>query len=200
MIELSTLYDAVMATPEDDFPRMVYADRCEELGDTDRANFIRASISAWNDKQRTIKPPRGKGREWAGKLMDVLPGKTKFKWRRGFLAEFELASYEIREHLPDLVKAYPLEYITVFDMRPYCTVEDNPQMVWSWTQIEREDGNYGIGNCPRIWFQFLKTKRGYNDGLARYPLAYRFYSSQREAEEDLSQAVLTWARQRKDRR
>jgi uncharacterized protein (TIGR02996 family) len=38
---LAALYKAVLANPDDDLPRLVYADRLDELGDHPRAEFIR---------------------------------------------------------------------------------------------------------------------------------------------------------------
>ena len=35
----------VLANPESDVPRLIYADWCEENGDTDRAAFIRAQCA-----------------------------------------------------------------------------------------------------------------------------------------------------------
>jgi uncharacterized protein (TIGR02996 family) len=45
---LATLYKAVLANPDDDLPRLVYADRLDELGDHPRAEFIRAQIHVAN--------------------------------------------------------------------------------------------------------------------------------------------------------
>ncbi len=47
---LAALYKAVLADPDDDLPRLVYADRLDELGETARAEFIRLQIHAANTK------------------------------------------------------------------------------------------------------------------------------------------------------
>ncbi len=47
---LAALYKAVLANPDDDLPRLVYADRLEELGNTARAEFIRLQIHVANTK------------------------------------------------------------------------------------------------------------------------------------------------------
>jgi len=45
---LAALYKAVLANPDDDLPRLVYADRLDELGDHPRAEFIRLQIHMAN--------------------------------------------------------------------------------------------------------------------------------------------------------
>ncbi len=47
---LAALYKAVLAAPDDDLPRLVYADRLEELGDQARAEFIRLQIHVASTK------------------------------------------------------------------------------------------------------------------------------------------------------
>jgi uncharacterized protein (TIGR02996 family) len=44
------LYEAVLAAPADDLPRLVYADWLEEHGDAERAEFIRAQIAGDIDR------------------------------------------------------------------------------------------------------------------------------------------------------
>ncbi len=46
---LTALLAAVIADPADDMPRLLYADRCEELGDDARAEFIRVQMTFGND-------------------------------------------------------------------------------------------------------------------------------------------------------
>src|SRR5947208_3209778 len=44
MGEEEALRRAVVASPDDDLPRLVYADWLEDAGDPDRAEFIRAQV------------------------------------------------------------------------------------------------------------------------------------------------------------
>src|SRR4051812_17905575 len=44
MTDADALLRAVLAAPDDDAPRLVYADWCDEHGDPDRAAFIRAQV------------------------------------------------------------------------------------------------------------------------------------------------------------
>jgi uncharacterized protein (TIGR02996 family) len=45
MLHQPDLYSAILANPEDDAPRLIYADWLEENGEEERAKFIRAQIS-----------------------------------------------------------------------------------------------------------------------------------------------------------
>src|SRR5262249_40132841 len=41
---LNALLAAIVANPDEDVPRLEYADRCRELGDDDRANLIQIQV------------------------------------------------------------------------------------------------------------------------------------------------------------
>jgi uncharacterized protein (TIGR02996 family) len=49
MTDADALLRAVIAAPDDDAPRLVYADWCEDHGDPDRAAFIRAQVELARD-------------------------------------------------------------------------------------------------------------------------------------------------------
>ena len=44
MTQLDALLVAVCSVPDDDLPRLVYADWCDENGQGDRAEFIRTQV------------------------------------------------------------------------------------------------------------------------------------------------------------
>jgi len=52
MTDLDALYAAVLAAPDDDLPRLVYADAIEEAGEGERAEFIRVQC-----RLAELKPP-----------------------------------------------------------------------------------------------------------------------------------------------
>jgi uncharacterized protein (TIGR02996 family) len=52
MLECDALYNAVLAAPEDDAPRLVYADWLDEHGRADRAEFIREQVACSRDPRR----------------------------------------------------------------------------------------------------------------------------------------------------
>jgi uncharacterized protein (TIGR02996 family) len=46
MSDLDALYRAILDRPDDDTPRLVYADALDDLGDADRAAFVRLQVEA----------------------------------------------------------------------------------------------------------------------------------------------------------
>jgi uncharacterized protein (TIGR02996 family) len=96
MSDEDALLAAIIAAPDDDLPRLVYADWLDERGQPDRAEFIRMQI-----ERERLEPagPRyavlarkeaaliGRHKEgWTTLLRTVLPGSTA-KFRRGFVEE-----------------------------------------------------------------------------------------------------------------
>src|SRR5262245_44796938 len=83
---------AITASPEDDTPRLVYADWCEENGEPDRADLIRAQCEL---ARLTTDSPRRRllaarawelvnrhGEEWAAPVRDLV---EEWHFRRGFI-------------------------------------------------------------------------------------------------------------------
>lgn len=96
MSDLDALYRAVLDRPDDDTPRLVYADALDDLGDAARAAFVRGQVEAaraapWEPaavRARFFRgyPPPGTG--WLAELPELPPG---LDWalppfRRGFPA------------------------------------------------------------------------------------------------------------------
>jgi uncharacterized protein (TIGR02996 family) len=65
---------AICEVPDDDAPRLVYADWLDENGDTDRAEFIRTHVQLarnpenGNAERRCVELFRANGRKWASEL------------------------------------------------------------------------------------------------------------------------------------
>jgi uncharacterized protein (TIGR02996 family) len=91
MTDADALLRAVLAAPDDDAPRLVYADWCEEHGDADRAAFIRAQVElARNrrhpDRDRLFQTERTLWRRHRTAWTAWLPGWAREpEFRRGFL-------------------------------------------------------------------------------------------------------------------
>ncbi|MGF1580746.1 MAG: TIGR02996 domain-containing protein [Gemmataceae bacterium] len=104
------LYQAILDNPDDDAPRLIFADWLEENGDTERATFIRKQIEVANwsvdhPKRMTMGDPgwdfeksiAGGGYElaeqrspvWDPELQDV--GRTR-RYRRGFVEDVEFST------------------------------------------------------------------------------------------------------------
>src|SRR5438874_15042 len=97
----SALLRAIRDRPDDDLPRLAYADLVEEAGDPDRGEFIRTQIEvsrlADDDPRRRELEDREhellaeNEARWLGDLASpgCEPGDTPFhgwEWERGFLA------------------------------------------------------------------------------------------------------------------
>lgn len=93
---------AILADPDNDDPRLVYADWCEEQGDLDRATFIRtqverAKLSRWDARQielqlREIRLVRQHGATWLSEAPD-LAAVTWTGFDGGFVSRARVTSF-----------------------------------------------------------------------------------------------------------
>src|SRR5438309_11483 len=99
--------EAILQHPDDDTPRLVYADWLEEHGQGERAEFIRVqcNLARLPDddprratlqvrEQKLLKEHEG---EWTGPLLGLLSGMvTKWRFRRGFVDELAMEARGLR--------------------------------------------------------------------------------------------------------
>lgn len=116
------LWRAILAEPDEDMPRLVYADWLEENGQTLRAEFIRAQIEAV--RADPFGPKARAAAKRANELLtlnqlwwipDHLPGVSttvQSLFERGFISHVEVANAFI-DHAASLFKAYPIESLTI---------------------------------------------------------------------------------------
>jgi uncharacterized protein (TIGR02996 family) len=142
------LLAAVIADPSDDLPRLAYADFRGEQGDDGRAEFIRVQIelarvgeAALPDGTTGVRTgcPEDDRRERALRRRERELLKLSYPWvppevadvaqprpyyrdswvfRRGFVAEISLRTALWQAHGPALVRAAPLEVVTLADAVP----------------------------------------------------------------------------------
>ena len=99
MTDLEALYRAILDHPDDDTPRLIYADALEDTGAADRAAFIRLQVEAARCEEydppairvRCFRGNAPPGIDWLAELPDLPDG---LRWatppfRRGFPAEIE---------------------------------------------------------------------------------------------------------------
>jgi uncharacterized protein (TIGR02996 family) len=208
------LLAAVIADPADDLPRLAYADFREEHGDYARAEFVRVQIGlarvgevALPDGTTGVRTgcPEDNRRERAlrRRERDLLTADRPGRWspypmaafadvvfRRGFVAEMTLPSAAWLLHGPAVVRAAPLERVTLAGKEPVRTWwEDGSQAPWWWVCASRHNANRPEA-LPRPLFRALARLRreerrtGTGLGFADRDLALL----------DLSQAALCWAR------
>lgn len=102
--EGGALLRAVLEKPEDDAPRLIYADWLEENGDGERAEFIRLqceskSLMSFNGAMMTATKDeslmRNCGYVWLGKYYESnSPNGRNWNWSRGFISEIRLTCAE----------------------------------------------------------------------------------------------------------
>jgi uncharacterized protein (TIGR02996 family) len=92
MTDEDALLAAIVAHPDDDTPRLVYADWLDEHGQPDRAEFIRlqcelAQVSEADQSQKSLQRAAWllwrHTKEWLPQPSESLPG-ARYRFRRGF--------------------------------------------------------------------------------------------------------------------
>jgi uncharacterized protein (TIGR02996 family) len=115
--------DFIVAHPDDDTARLVFADWLEEHGDGARAEFIRvqverARLPAWDARQvrlrlREQQLVKQYGKKWKGEL-PAIKGVTWEEFRRGFVATATLSDFAaLRESASACWAAAPIEAVSV---------------------------------------------------------------------------------------
>jgi uncharacterized protein (TIGR02996 family) len=113
----------ILSSPQDDAPRLVYADWLEERnqgGDAERAEFIRGQIVLArlpaNDPQRSALEARVRvlleaySPTWTPPFQDWV---EHYEFRRGFVAWVRISGRNLLEHGGQLLRLVPVEEITL---------------------------------------------------------------------------------------
>ncbi len=118
--------DAIVAAPEDDTPRLVYADWLEETGDPERADFIRTQIrlahlppqaperAALAAREQALL--RDHGRRWAEPLRGLDWG---WRFGRGFIEAIQIHPFN-RLTVPALARVVPLTPLRMLSIPDDC--------------------------------------------------------------------------------
>src|SRR5260370_1312001 len=128
MSQADAFLDAIREAPDDDTPRLVYADWLDDHGDADRAAFIRAQV-------RLARLPPGdpdrldladeadellrRHPEWSGRLPELA---SAWRFRRGFVESITLGGGTFLSYASSLVAAFPL--------RDVCFLSAGPQVAF----------------------------------------------------------------------
>jgi uncharacterized protein (TIGR02996 family) len=107
---------AIIENPDDDSPRLIYADWLDENGDPDRAEFIRVQIAlARNGSQTRADLPlivrenvlqKRHLREW-----HALMPHARFSCQRGFVHEVRASTFEFVEMAEQIYRRAPVEHL-----------------------------------------------------------------------------------------
>jgi uncharacterized protein (TIGR02996 family) len=108
--------DAIRATPDDDAPRLIYADWLEETGDEDRAEFIRLQCARASSGEQAELAPREQllldrhQHDWVNPIGALV---ASLRWRRGFIDEVSLSGPAFRGHVELLFRLAPIRQLRI---------------------------------------------------------------------------------------
>jgi uncharacterized protein (TIGR02996 family) len=127
--------EAILAEPDDDAHRLVYADWLDEHGDADRAEFIRLQVEAarlpvWSARRRELAGREGEllqahEREWAAPVGGQV---DRWRFRRGFVEKVTLSAVDFLRRGEQLFAAAPVRRINLHHVGalPDLVVHDAP--------------------------------------------------------------------------
>jgi len=107
------LFRGILEAPDEDAPRLVYADWLQENGQEERAVFIREQIAAAH-ADPAIEPPLPQ-LEWA----DHFPtwAVAGLRYHRGFICELRLSARDFIDHASELFELAPIQRVEFEDAR-----------------------------------------------------------------------------------
>lgn len=143
--------EQILAQPDDDSPRMIFADWLEETGQSDRAEFIRVqierhSLPKWDRRQlpllaREAALLRDHEVEWKESLPKI-PSVTWGKFRRGLIATATFSDVsQLGSRFQDCHETAPLEAISI-DWPNTNYSFDNPAPLPGLKELTLEDAPY----------------------------------------------------------
>jgi uncharacterized protein (TIGR02996 family) len=117
------LLELVRAAPDDDGPRLLFADWCDAAGDPDRGEFVRVQLALARLSQRDRRRPPLVRREaellaahaarWADPLRGVASGPV---FRRGFVDEVKATARQFAAHADALFALAPVRHLHLLDL------------------------------------------------------------------------------------
>src|SRR5262245_37828342 len=104
MTDVDAFMRSIIENPDDDAPRLVFADSLEENGDSERAEFIRLQIESeplpeWDSRRelliaREYELLKAHGHDWYPEM----PESPRMHHRRGFVEILELSVLDFATH------------------------------------------------------------------------------------------------------
>jgi uncharacterized protein (TIGR02996 family) len=135
---LAALLRDVLDAPDDDGARLRYADRLDELGDPERAEFIRVQCRrsseeeeierrGWSRQEEDIRLAclrrregelhQGRWQKWVGlPLPFVARRDVHFHFRRGFVKEVTLTAADWLTHADAILAAHPVREVRLTEL------------------------------------------------------------------------------------
>ena len=148
MNERDALMRAICENPDDDTPRLVFADWLQEHGEEERAEFIRVQVEAARLAARTApgqvgapgrRTPEALGTRWLGEL--PVPDKEHIRWPeapgwldgetfdRGFACQlFVQTAGVLAKHADKLFSATPVRRLLIWNIKRGDKLAKMPQL------------------------------------------------------------------------
>ena len=138
MTQRDALLRAVCENPDDDLPRLVFADWCDENGEPERAEFIRAHVQAGKSEvffdHSGYDGPAKRAKELLGRHgvrwmegVPTVPG-VSWQWKRGFPGWLAAHGWQpLKRVIPLAVGRWPVEHLevnTLTDRGAVCLAAD----------------------------------------------------------------------------
>jgi uncharacterized protein (TIGR02996 family) len=119
------LFQAILAEPDDDSLRLVYADYLEEQGEPERAAFVRVQLELARlpegDERRGVLEARerallkGHEAEWVAPLRKLLAGMMpRWAFHRGFVEELVVEARGLLQHADAVFGLAPVRAVEVY--------------------------------------------------------------------------------------
>lgn len=126
MTQHDALLAAVCAAPDDDLPRLVFADWCDENGEPERAEFVRVQIElakgAKGERAATLRKREqellaANRDDWTEDLLEFtdLFYDDPLRFRRGFVEDISLDEELLVQHGAELFRRAPIRTIRMGD-------------------------------------------------------------------------------------
>jgi uncharacterized protein (TIGR02996 family) len=126
MTECDALLAAVCAAPDDDLPRLVFADWCDENGEEDRAEFIRVQVELTKGvigkkrvallkrEQELLKEHRA---AWTDNIREFTDDfrDEPIRFRRGFVEDISINDELLERHGDELFRRAPIRTLRMGD-------------------------------------------------------------------------------------
>lgn len=118
------LINAIINKPDDDAPRLIYADWLEENERQDRAAYIREMVAkpSFIDVRDTSECP------WIHERWFVSDESSAFEWNRGFIKGIRCSQLDWIVNGPNYVRKHPIQYVRLIDVRPAIDVIYHPSI------------------------------------------------------------------------
>lgn len=198
MTEREALINAVVTSPADDLPRLVFADWLDENGDgVDRAwaNYIREGVSgAWEGPMNVVDEHEILLRLWPCKLMPS-EMRADMNWKRGFPDRLNITQSAFKPHAKHIIRRCPLSEVNLHGRQPRCL---GPQ-TWLWW-VRRDNGMPAERAEPSAWLfnelrHWLRGNRNPKESRSTRGGAHAFtYRTRDAAATQLSAACIRYGR------